>query len=431
LTPDFKSSTGLLDRNGLVLYSSSSPQYVGSNIFDLEIQSVIPEKMKNSFNLFVEDSLRGNTGSGDFSTDDATSTIAYKPVTINGNDFAILYIVTPHELAGTAVTLTEQQRAINTVTVALIGAVAAIISAVVLVWNGRLARLVEARTTELRVANQNQEELNNVLQLSNAKLIKMNEQLAATNEQLKVQDKLQQEFVNIAAHELRTPIQPLLGAAEMIETGLGTKDKVEITRPEIEMILRNAKRLERLSSDILQISRIESGGLKLHEEIFSLALIIALSVKDAKSQENFDAEKLTIAYTADDIFVSADKEKVTQVIINILINAIKFTNRGTISIITSKDSANKIAQIAIRDTGSGIDAEVLPKLFEKFVTKSEKGTGLGLYISKKIVEAHGGMIVGENNSDGPGATFRFTLPLAPEEEKGTESSLTNTHSYNE
>src|SRR5213593_5262850 len=164
-----------------------------------------------------------------------------------------------------------------------------------------------------------------VVSKKTSELISRTEELEISNrnlekayEDLKIHEKLQTEFVNIAAHELRTPIQPLLGAAELIESQFQGKDKIEVTHPEIEMILRNAKRLERLSSDILEISRIESGALKLNKENFSLAYIIADAVKDAKAQSNFDPEKLVITYYPDDIFIHADKEKITEVIANLL-----------------------------------------------------------------------------------------------------------------
>jgi signal transduction histidine kinase len=393
------------------------------NIFDSEIQSLIPEDVKSPFNQFVRDSLKGNTGSGDFSTDESTSTIAYQPVTINGNDFAILYIVTPHELAGTAVALIDQQRTINLVTIASIGAVAAAIVTVVLVWNRRLTKVVSDRTSELRFANDSLEASNRQLHISNTKLMEANDQLLESNELLKVHDRLQSEFVNVAAHELRTPIQPLLGAAELLESQLNQNDEIKVTKPEVELILRNAKRLERLSTDILEISRIESGALKLNKETFSLAHIIAGAVRDAKAQSGFDSGKLNITYNPDEIFVHADREKLTQVTVNLLTNAIKFTNEGSISIAARKDTKNNIAYVTIKDTGSGIDPEIVPQLFEKFVSKSEKGTGIGLYISKKIIEAHGGTILGYNNPDGVGATFEFTVALAKEvgEFAGTSS----------
>ena len=398
LVPDYKSSVGLIDRNGIILYSSSSSQYVGKSIFGPEIQSILQPDVKEPFNQFIRDSLTGKTGSGDFTSQGKTSTVAYNPVTIKGNEFAIMYIVTPHEFAGTVVALVEQQRTLNSIIIVGIGAVSAGIAALVLTWNKRLERMVSKKTSELISRTEE-------LEISNRNLEK-------AYEDLKIHEKLQTEFVNIAAHELRTPIQPLLGAAELIESQFQGKDKIEVTHPEIEMILRNAKRLERLSSDILEVSRIESGALRLNRETFSLAYIIAGAVKDAMNQSNFKPDKLTIRYHADDIFVHADREKTIQVITNLLTNAIKFTDEGTISVTTQRDKDNKLALVTVRDSGSGIDSEIVSKLFEKFATKSERGTGIGLYISKKIVEAHGGNILGENNLDGPGATFKFTIPLA-------------------
>jgi signal transduction histidine kinase len=266
------------------------------------------------------------------------------------------------------------------------------------------------------------------LENSNTKLSEANKEIAQAYEQLKIHDRLQNEFVNVAAHELRTPIQPLLGAAELMETQFEGRDKIEVTRPEIEMILRNAKRLERLAADILEISRIESGALKLNKEDFSLAYMIADAVRDARAQSVFNSGELAIAYNADDIFVHADREKTTQVITNLLTNAIKFTQKGTISITTQRDRRTGFVIVTVQDTGSGIDPEILPKLFEKFVTRSDKGTGIGLFISKKIVEAHGGKIRGKNNEGGTGATFTFSLPLAQQEleqEKGTPSPASN------
>ena len=398
LVPDYKSSVGLIDRNGIILYSSSSSQYVGKSIFGPEIQSILQPDVKEPFNQFIRDSLTGKTGSGDFTSQGKTSTVAYNPVTIKGNEFAIMYIVTPHEFAGTVVSLVEQQRTLNSIIIVGIGAVSAGIAALVLTWNKRLERMVSKKTSELISRTEE-------LEISNRNLEK-------AYEDLKIHEKLQTEFVNIAAHELRTPIQPLLGAAELIESQFQGKDKIEVTHPEIEMILRNAKRLERLSSDILEVSRIESGALRLNRETFSLAYIIAGAVKDAMNQSNFNPDKLTIRYHADDIFVHADREKTIQVITNLLTNAIKFTDEGTISVTTQRDKDNKLALVTVRDSGSGIDSDIVSKLFEKFATKSERGTGIGLYISKKIVEAHGGNILGENNLDGPGATFKFTIPLA-------------------
>jgi signal transduction histidine kinase len=195
--------------------------------------------------------------------------------------------------------------------------------------------------------------------------------------------------------------------AELIELDFEDgKDKIEISKDEIDMILRNAQRLERLSSDILETARIESQSLRLNKEWFSLKDVIFRSISDTKNQ--IDNANITITYEPIDISVYADKERIAEVICNILNNAIKFTPAGKINI--SSESNNNEAIILIRDEGKGIDPEIMSKIFTKFATKSEKGTGLGLYISKSIVEAHGGKIWAKNNEEQKGATFGFTLP---------------------
>jgi signal transduction histidine kinase len=251
------------------------------------------------------------------------------------------------------------------------------------------------------------------------------------NEELKRADKMQKEFINIAAHELRTPAQSILGYAELA-----------ITDPEIckydkqgflDAIYRNAMRLHGLTKDILDVTKIESHTLRLDKKIVNLNDIIANVVLDLKTQAISTIRgKVPITYKKTDkgdiiddndtIFVEADKERITQVICNILNNAIKFTKakandgagRGeeldVININAQKDDGHAI--VNIMDNGTGIDPEIMPRLFEKFVTKSLTGTGLGMYISKSIVEAHGGKIWAQNNSNDNGATFGFSLPLA-------------------
>ena len=200
--------------------------------------------------------------------------------------------------------------------------------------------------------------------------------------------------------------------AELIELNFkDEKGKSEISKEEIEIILRNAKRLERLSSDVLETARIESKSLRLNKEQFSLKDVISSSIRDAENQ--IDDADITIVYEPIDTPVYADKGRIAEVICNILDNAIKFTRKGNIIVSTEINSSNNNEVIvSIRDEGTGIDCEIMSKLFTKFVTKSDKGTGLGLYISKSIVEAHSGKIWAENNKDGNGATFSFTLPLA-------------------
>ena len=115
------------------------------------------------------------------------------------------------------------------------------------------------------------------------------------------------------------------------------------------------------------------------------------------------------------IIVQADKYRLNQVISNLISNSIKFTNKsGTIFINTKREKDNNAIIISIKDTGIGIDPEVMPRLFTRFASKSFQGTGLGLYISKSIIEAHGGRIWATNNTDGKGAIFAFSLPLKKE-----------------
>jgi signal transduction histidine kinase len=238
-------------------------------------------------------------------------------------------------------------------------------------------------------------------------------------EKLKEADMLQREFIHVAAHELRTPIQPILGIAEMIESNLQEKrDGSSSIKPEeIKMIARNARRLQRLSENILDIARIESNSLTLHKSLFNLKDVLTLLVQDCRKQIQMDCREVKVIYQQpnddddDDIKVYADKERIMQVLGNLLSNALKFTKQGTITIRAEQSDDKSQLTVKVTDTGLGIDHTLLLRLFTKFATKSDKGTGLGLYISKSIVEAHGGRIWAENNTNGKGATFTFTLPI--------------------
>ena len=226
-------------------------------------------------------------------------------------------------------------------------------------------------------------------------------------EQLKVHDRIQKEFINVAAHELRTPVQPILGLSEILQSKI--KDNEQ--RGLIDIISRNAKRLQRLTEDILDITRIESQTLRLHKEKVNLNEKIINVINDIKGQiPNPDNLQMVFSEPKEPIYVEADKTRLYQVIANLLNNAIKFTKEGMICINADvKDNSEVI--ITIRDTGAGIDPEILPNLFTKFATKSATGTGLGLFISKGIIEGHGGRIWAENNPDRKGAIFSFSLPL--------------------
>jgi hypothetical protein len=175
----------------------------------------------------------------------------------------------------------------------------------------------------------------------------------------------------------------------------------------IKAIYRNSVRLERLTSDILDVTRIESEALRIDKERFNLKDVILGAMQDTRSQ--LANGKVRFVCNQEDVHLQADRGRITQVVSNLLDNAAKFTKEGTISI--SAEKRNGRVMVSVKDTGTGIDSDIMPRLFSKFATKSDKGTGLGLFISKSIVEAHGGTIWAGNNSDGKGATFSFSLPL--------------------
>ena len=228
--------------------------------------------------------------------------------------------------------------------------------------------------------------------------------------------KLQKEFITIAAHELRTPIQPILGLSEIL---LCEKGSVEQEKELLNVIIRNAKRLRKLTENILDVTKIESQSLTVNKQHCRLNDLITNVLADhRKEEEDNKQRKLKLAYfrNNDNIIVNADAERLTQVVSNLLTNAFKFTQKGEISVNISTDDTNQQVVVSVTDTGQGIDPEIIPRLFSKFASKSIVGTGLGLYISKRIIEAHGGKMWAENNSDGIGATFSFTLPLIIQQE---------------
>jgi len=234
------------------------------------------------------------------------------------------------------------------------------------------------------------------------------------HEQLKIHDIMQKEFINIAAHELRTPIQPILGLTEILRSQI-----IDVKQRELlDITIRNAKRLQRLTEDILDVTKIETKSLDLKKELFDLNQLILNAIKDSKNQiakENkSNSLVLELLDSKNVILIKADKGRINQVLSNLLGNAIRFTNVGSIRIAIEKKNKSNDVIVSIKDTGIGLDPEILPRLFTKFATKSTAaipgGTGLGLFISKSIVEAHAGKIWAENNKDGKGAAFSFSLP---------------------
>ena len=240
------------------------------------------------------------------------------------------------------------------------------------------------------------------------------EKLKEANEQLKVHDKMQKEFINIASHEMKTPTQAILGYSELLQTHPERREEI------IQAIQRNAARLRKLTSDLLDITRIESQSLRLNLERFNLNDFMSSVIRDCKSSLDSNNDNIKLVYneplSKGDLLIEADKGRLTQVISNLLDNAIKFTKKGTI-FITSEKKDNHVI-VSVKDSGDGIHPEIFPRLFSKFATKSETGTGLGLFISKSIIEAHsGGKIWADNNNTisgikkEKGATFSFSLPL--------------------
>jgi two-component system sensor histidine kinase VicK len=252
------------------------------------------------------------------------------------------------------------------------------------------------------------------------------------NEELKRADKMQKEFINVASHELRTPTQAILSYSELLQKHPERKEEM------IKALSRNAQRLQSLTDDILDVTRIESETLMLKIEPLDIVDLISNILEDYRNQIEKNNVNVEIYYynhepktSNSKIIVEADRARLIQVISNLLDNALKFTNkqynkRGSIYVdVEKKKDGNKKQEVivSIKDTGIGIDPEIMPRLFTKFATKSETGTGLGLFICKSIIEVHGGKIWAENNSDGKGATFTFSLPITEQQQPKQELEL--------
>ena len=306
--------------------------------------------------------------------------------------------------------------------------------------------------TNIRFAQVNEE-----LSEANKELARVNKELALANEQINAHEQETKDFISIAAHEFRTPTQSILGYSELLQNMFKEEVQKEAIRGEdsnsnsnsdcrqhvtqnqkdmaLDAIVRNAHRLERLAKDILDVTKIEGMRLTLHKECFSLNEKIRNAIADATSIQmteytGNDNKNIKIKFESEegrgnDIFIEADRTMIQQVILNLLRNAIKYVKEGgIITIMTQVSTQKKVeadarkkegegeraAVVKVKDNGSGIDTRILPRLFTKFATTSLEGVGLGLYISKRIVEAHDGRIWAENNSNGKGATFAFVLP---------------------
>jgi signal transduction histidine kinase len=373
---------------------------IGKNFFDEYTQQFTQHNA--DLNKAMRQVLSGQPAHAVYTIDAGERLTSGHPIFIQNKLAYVVFVITPTSVIYSNIDsiLAEERSQVFAQQVALATSVGVFVAFAV--WlNRNLDKEVKRRTQELEHSNR---------------------QLAEANEQLKANDKLQKEFINIAAHELRTPIQPILGVTELIDAGFeNNKDRVEITKPELELIVRNAKRLERLSSTILEVARIESNSLKLDRKILDINEKITNILADVRVTLDSNGKtkkdlKLLFEPKNSPILVKADEERIAEAISNIVINAVKFTEVG--SVVVTSEAKDDQAIITVKDTGNGIDSELFPKLFTKFASKSEKGTGLGLFITKNIVEAHGGKIEAENNREGKGATFKFTLPIANEKTTG-------------
>jgi two-component system sensor histidine kinase VicK len=224
-------------------------------------------------------------------------------------------------------------------------------------------------------------------------------------EQLEIHDKMQRDFVNIAAHELRTPVQAIINYAELARSYEDNREEY------YDKLLKSVLRLHRLTEDILDAARIESNTLRLNKEVFSLNEVLRTTVDEQRRAVTKKGLRLKLGQP-EPVFVYGDKTRIGQVLANLLINAVKFTDHGSITVAAYHEKKEGKVIVRVSDTGMGIDKSIMPLLFARFIAKSESGTGLGLFISRSIIEAHGGRIWVEKSEPGKGSVFTFELPVS-------------------
>lgn len=392
------------DKSGTILAVGADKSLVGKNFFSKTVQSFITQN--EILNNLTRALLAGKPNFGVYDYGKTERINTGQPVLIQGTPTYFIQVVTPTReiFAKTADTLfTERLKSYSLLTAVF--ASVAILTIFLLKWSNTMEKEVIKRTHELNRSNVKLAIMSQELKNSNLSLQK-------ANDQLRQNDKLQKEFINMAAHELRTPIQPILGLADVLLDKTSDPHQSQL----LEVIMRNARRLQRLSGDILDVSKIESSSLKLSKTPMELNEVIQTVINDFENGSKLERNKNVKIFfqPKDSIIVSVDKDRISQVLSNLLNNALKFTKKGTvmINIDLDEDKNNKAVKVTIQDTGIGITQELMPHLFSKFVTSSYNGTGLGLFISKGIIEAHGGRIWAENNSNGVGASFSFSLPLS-------------------
>lgn len=479
--PDFPGDVTFIDRNGTILYTQNQT-LIGEEIFGEKFQRIVNLFLKDKsgeFNSIIKNAMNSNYGLNEFAFGNNVTTIAYDSVVTAGkkgvdspNRIGTLFITAPHTLAEDVVTIINLQTFLTFIVIISIVAISFVTAILLLKWNRVLGTLVNQKTKELKetvkelgLSNTDLTETKNALTSTNKELAIANSKLKDANKALEQHDIQQKEFINIAAHELRTPSQAISGNIELIEIAYlpslleGTSANYEKIDKEFEDMVkdkhqlhgfiegllstyRNSQRLEKIVTDILDVSRIEGKRLELHKELVNINEKVKNVIKDVhekaiETRKTVDFKPVDIRFETeqDPLMVLIDRTRIFQAISNLLNNAIKFSDDGPIILSVKKDTfvsnhshngadsdtmvtkyqsnenyVNSVI-VSIKDRGKGIDNEILSKIFDKFVTKSEKGTGLGLYIAKSIIEAHGGEIWAENNKDGKGATFSFRLSL--------------------
>jgi len=387
------------DKLGNLLAVGASKELVGKNFFGNETQSFIDHNQV--LNNLTHSMLAGNNGYALYNYGKGERLNTESPILVGTRPVYFLQVVTPTDRIYTTINSVLLSEGIKMFSL-LTGTTAAIIVLVIFLrkWYGMLQNEVRKRTRELNESN---------------------EKLLIANESLKKKDEAQNQFINIAAHELRTPIQPILNAIYLLQSAnVKSEKRVQY----LDIIRRNTDKLGRLAEDILDVTRIESDTLKLTIEQINLYDLISNIVEEYRKNIQFIYPDLIINYESavQNISVNGDRLRLGQVLFILLDNAGKFTKSGTI-LVTSQIKSNTV-QVVVKDDGPGIDPEILPQLFSKFVTKSDRGTGLGLFIAKNIIEAHGGIIWAENSVQHQGAIFLFTVPLAnniDEDKNGNEN----------
>ena len=375
--------------DGTILVHPSG-ELEGKNITGPEVRATLTGDDRDTTVQNLQLMAQGRSGIADYSpADGQPSLMAYESVTVNGiHTWAIAVLESTSTIREPFLSVFEERQSFTIIATVLVAAISGVFIAFILVLNRKLFATVSQQDT--RIKNQ------------------LNE-LRGAYDRLKEQDVIKDEFINIAAHELRTPVLPIVLSAENLADSMPGDENVKI-------ILRNANRITKLTNDILDVSRIESNTFKLQKQKINVTRLVDEVIQDAQlrisPQQNLRiAFESSVPAAMEELMI--DRSMINQVLVNIVDNAVNFSDTGTIRVVMAQDEEPGFVRISVIDSGKGIDPAIRDKLFGKFVSKSDraKGTGLGLYLCKAIVEAHGGTIRGENNKGGSGgATFSFTLP---------------------